>query len=501
MTARSQPGWLLPRGSEPVAVFIRDDVLLGHCGFRKNVGRATRISGSRLRQGWRRIDAAEPHGRRAFPQARRGRVDASRVMTCSGSELVRETLNHQQPPAVPVDHGGTFVTGIHVSCVAALRRHFGLGDEPVRVIDPGQMLGFIDEDLKRAMGVCTEGVFRRMTRFGFPLEGWKEWRMDDGLVVLAPGGFQTTRDDNGDTLLYPQGDLTAPPSARMPKGGYFFDNIIRQPPIEEERLDPADNAEEFQPWTEEEVNHLEAEIRRAAATGRAVVASFGGTSFGDIAWVPGPGLKHPKGIRDITEWYVSIRTRRDYLHRVFERQCEIAIRNLERIAARVKDHVDVIHVCGTDFGTQTSAFCSTATFRELWLPYYQRITGWVKRNTRWKTFKHSCGAVARFIPLFIEAGFDILNPVQCSAAGMDPVELKRTYGGQIVFWGGGVDTQRTLPFGTPVQVREEVLRRCEIFSPGGGFVFTPVHNIQAGTPVKNIVAMVDAVAEFNGRSR
>jgi hypothetical protein len=293
--------------------------------------------------------------------------------------------------------------------------------------------------------------------------------------------------------------MSAPASARMPKGGYFFDNIIRQPPLEEDKLDPADNLEEYQPWTEAEVDYLEAQIRRAAATGRAVVASFGGTSLGDIALVPGPGLKHPKGIRDITEWYVSTRTRRDYIHRVFDQQCEIALGNLERIARRAGNLVDVVNLCGTDFGTQTSSFCSVGTFRELWLPYYQRINQWVHRNTGWKTFKHSCGAVAKFIPGFIEAGFDILNPVQCSAAGMDPAELKRAYGGQIVFWGGGADTQKTLPFGTPAQVREEVLRRCEVFAPGGGFVFNTVHNVQAGTPVENIVAMVDAVAEFNGR--
>lgn len=416
------------------------------------------------------------------------------------AELVRTTLRHEAPAAVPVDFGSTFVTGIHVSCVAALRRHYGLGSDPVRVIDPGQMLGWIDEDLKRAMGIATEGVVRRMTRFGFPLEGWKPWRMDDGLEVLVPGGFTVARNENGDTLIYPQGDMNAPPSARMPKGGYFFDNIIRQPTIEEDKLDPADNLEEYQPWTEVEVNYLEADIRRAAATGRAVVASFGGTALGDIALVPGPGLKHPKGIRDIAEWYVSTRTRRDYIHRVFDQQCEIALGNLERIARRAGNLVDVVNICGTDFGTQTSSFCSAATFRELWLPYYQRINRWIHRNTSWKTFKHSCGAVAKFIPGFIEAGFDILNPVQCSAAGMNPAELKRAYGGRIVFWGGGVDTQKTLPFGTPGQVREEVLRRCEVFAPGGGFVFNTVHNIQAGTPVENIVAMVNAVAEFNGRS-
>jgi len=230
------------------------------------------------------------------------------------------------------------------------------------------------------------------------------------------------------------------------------------------------------------------------------VASFGGTALGDVALVPGVGLKHPKGIRDIAEWYISTRSRRDYIQRVFQGQCDIAIPNLQKIAARLGDLVDVVNLCGTDFGTQSSSFCSVATFRELWLPHYRRINDWVHANTRWRTFKHSCGAVSKFIPGFLEAGFDILNPVQCSAAGMVPEELKRTYGDRIVFWGGGVDTQSTLPFGTAQQVREEVLRRCEVFAPGGGFVFSTVHNIQACTPVENIVAMIGSVREFNGRA-
>jgi uroporphyrinogen-III decarboxylase len=124
----------------------------------------------------------------------------------------------------------------------------------------------------------------------------------------------------------------------------------------------------------------------------------------------------------------------------------------------------------------------------------------VHANTAWKCFKHSCGSVERFFESFIEAGFDIINPVQCSAAGMGPGDLKRKYGSRLVFWGGGVDTQKTLPFGTPGEVREEVLRRCEIFAPGGGFVFNSIHNLQAGTPVENIVAMLDAVHQFNGVS-
>jgi uroporphyrinogen-III decarboxylase len=197
---------------------------------------------------------------------------------------------------------------------------------------------------------------------------------------------------------------------------------------------------------------------------------------------------------------MSLAARPDYIHAVFSRQCEIALGNLARIHARIGDSLDVVMLCGTDFGTQTGSFCSVDTFRALWLPYYKRINDWIHEHTAWKTFKHSCGSVERFIPCFIECGFDILNPVQCSAANMEPEPLKAKYGDDIVFWGGGVDTQKTLPFGTPEEVRRQVLERLEIFSRGGGFVFNTIHNIQARTPVENIVAMLDAVREFNGES-
>jgi uroporphyrinogen-III decarboxylase len=232
-----------------------------------------------------------------------------------------------------------------------------------------------------------------------------------------------------------------------------------------------------------------------------VVGGIGGTGLGDIALVPAPFLKHPKGIRDIQEWYMSTAIRRDYLHAIFEKQCEIAVENLKRFHDVVGAVLSVIYICGTDFGTQTSSFCSTETYEDLYAPYYRKMNSWIHKNTTWKTFKHSCGAIESFIPHFIDSGFDIVNPVQCSATGMDPENLKKKYGNSITFWGGGVDTQKTLPFGTPQQVREEVLRRCDIFGPNGGFVFNAVHNIQARTPVANIVAMFDAVHEFNGMGK
>jgi uroporphyrinogen-III decarboxylase len=150
-------------------------------------------------------------------------------------------------------------------------------------------------------------------------------------------------------------------------------------------------------------------------------------------------------------------------------------------------------ICGTDFGTQISTFCSSDTFRDIYMPYYKKVNSWIHENTSWKTFKHSCGAIEPFIPLLIESGFDILNPVQCSARGMDPALLKQKYGKDIVFWGGGIDTQQLLPFGTPDQIRRQVKERCEIFGKDGGFVFNSIHNIQANTPTENIVAIFEAL--------
>lgn len=422
-------------------------------------------------------------------------MNPTTAVLSASRQRIQDALHHRTPDRVPIDFGGTAVTGIHVTCVAGLRDYYGLERRPVKVHEPFQMLGWLDDDLKAAMGIDVEGVFRRNTMFGFPNRDWKPW-LFHGLEVLVPGRFNVSADANGDTLIYPEGDTSAAPSGRMPQGGFFFDAIIRQNHFDAERLNPEDNLEEFSALSDAEVDEIARDVAQAGQGGRALIAGFGGTALGDIALVPAPALRDPRGIRDVTEWYVSTRSRRDYIHAVFARQSEIAIVNLARIHGAIGDSIDAVFLCGTDFGTQTSSFCSTATFRELWLPYYRQICGWVKGHTNWKCFKHSCGAVERFIESFIEAGFDILNPVQCSASGMDPAHLKSAYGSRITFWGGGVDTQQLLPFGTADEVREQVLRRCEIFAPGGGFVFNTIHNIQAGTPIQNIVAMLDAVREF-----
>ncbi len=413
-------------------------------------------------------------------------------------ERLRATLAHKQPDRIPVDFGGTAVTGMHVACVSALRDHFGLPKEPVKVWEPYQMLGRIEEDLARVLGLDVQGVPAAETMFGFRNEYWKAWRLESGLEVLVSGHFETTVDKNGDLLVYPKGDRSARPSGRMPKGGHFFDTIVRQPPLDEARLDPEDNLEEFGPVSNQDLTYFRNGVREAAATGRGVIATFGGLALGDIALVPAPFLKNPRGIRDIEEWYISTLTRQDYVRHVFESQTDIALDNLKRIQEAVGDAVDAVFICGTDFGTQLSTFCSVETFRSLYQPYYRKINDWIHAHTGWKTFKHSCGAVFDLMGPFIDSGFDIINPVQCSAKGMDPVRLKQEFGRDLVFWGGGAETQTTLAFGSPADVRAEVLRRCEVFGQDGGFVFNAVHNVQAPTRVENIVAMFDALREFGG---
>ena len=416
-------------------------------------------------------------------------------------ERVALTLEHKEADRVPLDLGGTAVSGMHASSVYLLRQALELDEPgtPVKVIEPYQMLGEIKPDLIEALGVDIVGLGGTRTIFGFENDGWKEWTFCGGTPVLVPEAFNTEPEPNGDVFMYPEGDRSAEPSARMPNGGYYFDSLVRQAPIDDENLNVEDNLEEFVAVSDEELEHFRREAQRLySRTDKAIVLCPGGTSFGDIALVPAPWLKNPKGIRDVQEWYISTALRRDYVYKVFERQCEIGIENLAKVHRVVGERASVFYSSGTDFGTQSGTFISAQTYRDLYKPFHKAVNDWVHRNTNWKTFIHTCGAVASLLEDFIEAGFDILNPVQCSATGMDPVELKKNVGDRVTFWGGGVDTQRTLPFGTADQVRTEVEDRISIFGKGGGFVFNTVHNVQARTPVENLMALYESVKEHGG---
>jgi len=386
-----------------------------------------------------------------------------------------------------------------VDMVYKLRQALGLDPPgtPVKLIEPFQMLGEVKPDLQEALGIDTVVLLGTGTAFGFKLDGWKEWTSFDGTPVLVPGGFNTVPEPSGELLMYPQGDRSAPASGRMPKGGFYFDVIVRQPPLDDRQLNVEDNLEDFAPISTEELEHY----RRLAEklyteTDKAIILNLGGPSPGNIARVPGPALRQPKGIRDIEEWYISLKTRRDYIYKIFERQTEINLANLQKIHQVVGERATAAYLSGADFGAQNGPFISPSSYRDLFLPFHKLVNDWVHQHTSWKTFIHSCGSVWALIEDFIAAGFDILNPVQTSASNMDPCELKKKFGERITFWGGGVDTQRTLPFGTAEDVRREVRERLRAFGPGGGFIFNAVHNIQALVPVQNVLAMYETAREY-----
>lgn len=411
-------------------------------------------------------------------------------------ERLQATLDHRQPDRVCVDFGATFITGIHVVALTRLRNAvLGESGHRVKVIEPYQMLGEVDDELREALGIDAIGVFSPKSIFGTRSSDWKPFTLFNDVEVLVSGDFNVTTDENY-TYMYPEGDTSLPPSAKMPHGGYFFDSIIRQEPIDEEKLDPADNLEEFDLLGGGKLAHFREkrdwlEERKDCGA----VLTSPGTAFGDIALVPAPFLRNPKGIRDVEEWYVSTVTRKGYVLEVFERQCEIAEKNIETLIDLFGDLVQAVVLTGTDFGTQRGLFISVKAYRELYQPFHKRLNKLIHEKSNWKTFIHSCGAVYKLVPDFIESGFDILNPVQCSAEGMEPDRLKKAFGDSIVFWGGGVNTQQTMAFGTPDEVYREVRERIDIFNENGGFVFNSVHNIQGNTSTENMLAMFKAITD------
>ncbi|OFY42638.1 MAG: methyltransferase [Bacteroidetes bacterium RBG_13_44_24] len=407
-----------------------------------------------------------------------------------------ETINHRQPDGVVVDFGATPVTGIHVVIVEKLREYYGLEKRPVKVIEPYQMLGEVDEELVKAMDIDIIGFSGEKNMFGIPNKDWKVHKTFWGQEVLLPGQFNCTFNSNGDMLIHPEGDVSVPPSAMMPKAGFFFDALDRQQPLDDSTLKVEDNLEEFGYVTDHDLDYWKNIADGIDPESKGVVVNMGGTALGDIALVPAVGLKHARGIRGVEEWYVSTLTREDFIREIYARETDIAIDNLNKLFGVIGNRIDVAYICGADFGTQNSTFCSPETFRRVWLPYYKKVNDWIHQNTGWKTFKHSCGAIEPLLSLFIESGFDIINPVQINASGMDPLMLKQKYGDEIIFWGGGVDTQGVFAFGTQEQVKDQVKRQCEIFNNNGGFVFNTVHNIQANVPFENVIAMLEALRDL-----
>lgn len=418
-------------------------------------------------------------------------------------ERLRRTLNHQDPGQVVADLGSTAITGIAAGALARLRAALGLPPQPPRVHEPFQILGMVDQDIIRALGVDVAGIWHLSTMFGYRNDHWKPWRLFDGTDVMIGKGCVMSEDVEGNVYLHPNADPHAPPSGLLPRGGFYFDTLVRSAPVDEEHLDGrADFAEQYTVSTDEELRYLEAQARSLYEnTELGLIGSIAGASLGDIAHVPGPWLSQPKGIREPMDWYAAHLIHPEYIRDVFAYETEIALKNAALYWEAVGARVEAVVVSGTDFGTQRGELISPEMFRELYKPFYRQINDWIHQHTPWKVFFHCCGSIVQLLDDFIDCGVDILNPVQCSAVGMDPAFLKSRYGDRLVFWGGGINTQWTLPFGTPDEVRAEALERLRVFAPGGGYVFSAVHNIQQPTPVENMLALFDAVRIFREQER
>ncbi|MDR2484800.1 MAG: methyltransferase [Treponema sp.] len=413
-------------------------------------------------------------------------------------ERVKTAFAHKEADQVPVDFGGFSCSNINADAMKKLRRYYGLPDTPVKIKDMSTMVGVVEPDLMEALGCDVQELDPFTDTFGNRNLAWKEWAYL-GDAVLIPEECVLKNDDKGGTYIYPCGDGSVEPSGYMPAGGFFFDNLERSPEFDEGRSDPLEQAEDFPVVSDEMLAFHTRKMAVYRKNTRAIQVSPGYFGFGDANNIPGPNLKKPRGIRSISDWYTAPLLYPDYVNAVFEIETERAIESFKKYYNAFGNDIDIVYICGADFGSQRGPLINPELFKTMYAPHYNKVTGWIHGNTEWKVLKHCCGGIFPLLPYIIEAGIDAVNPVQCSAEGMEPQRLKDTYGRDIVFWGGGVNTQKTLPFGTPEEVRKEVLERLAIFSKGGGYVFNTIHNIQANTPVQNIAAMIDAVKEFNGR--
>ena len=377
---------------------------------------------------------------------------------------VETTLNHQEPDRVPYDLGGSILTGIHEQAYRRLRQYLGLPKVQVEIEDTMQQLARVDEDLKQRLRVDVYGLNPGAPR------GWRMPRRSED-------GYDKVSDEWGIEWWKPQ------------TGGFYYD-MRRHPLAHVETVgeltrhkwpDPLDPGryEDMAARADELLNRRQ------------------------VAYILG---RNAPGIFEIALWTRGAEQYyRDLLHNrplaealldiVLEIKMKYWARALEVVGANVMMVSEADDLCG-----QNGLLISPRLYRQLIKPRHTKLFAFIKQHTaaRVRIFYHSCGAIMDLIPDLIEEGVDILNPVQVSAAGMDTRELKRRFGKDLTFYGGGIDTQHVLPHGTRSEIRDEVRRRIDDLAPGGGFIFNTVHNIQADVPPQNIMSMWEALQEFGG---
>lgn len=373
-------------------------------------------------------------------------------------ERVLAALDHKEPDRIPFDLGGTTVTGIHVTAYQALRDYLGMPAVDAGVDDLVEQLAVIDADMAERLDTDC----RRLS-------------------TNAPSTYERTFRDEGDYAAFTDEWGIG---WRMPKeGGYFFD-MYQHPLAEATRTEDLDDFPWPDPVEPQRFEGLRERARNLHEEGKAVVLA---------PHCVGPTEMHAF-LRGWRQYYLDFVLNPRLVETIMDRVVELKMAFWERALAEAGEYVDVV-MEADDVAGQDRMLVSPRTFRTVLKPRYARLFSFIKEQTPAKLFLHSCGAVREVLGDFVECGVDILNPVQKSAAGMDLFELKREFGGDLVFWGGGVDTQRVFGTGTPGQVRDDVRRSIEALAPGGGFVFATVHNTQANVPPENFVAMWETLQE------
>jgi len=371
------------------------------------------------------------------------------------------SLNHKEPDRVPFDMGGTVVTGISARAYRNLRKHLGLPDIEPTIVDIFQQIANVDDDVLDKLGVDVKNISPR-----------------------SSATFKIDIKDGGDYWYFYDEFHTG---WRMPKdnGLYYdmFDHPLAGEHITPEDVDKFDWPNPLDPARF--VGLKEAALKVRDDEKRAVVVGSMSAGIMEVyAWT--------RGFKDyFTDFAGNPKLAEKFMDRILEMQ----LAYWEKMFATLDG---VIDVAGTadDFAGQHGMLISPRSYRKLAKPRHKVLFDYIHKHSNAKIFFHSCGSIRAVIPDLIEIGCDIINPVQVSADGMDSAELKRDFGKDMTFWGGGVDTQRVLGVGTPQQVRDDVKRRLNDLMPGGGFVFSTVHNIQGNVPVENIVAMLETVQEF-----
>lgn len=397
----------------------------------------------------------------------------------NGRERVEAALRFEEPDRVPIDLAGMRSTGIHAFALAELRRALGLEARRIHVYDPHQMLGFPEDDVRERLHVDVIGLEepRRDPGSG----SWSPWSPREGLEVLIPDDVRPER-KGGDSwvLRNARGEV----EHLMSVDGFYFDSVVG--PLAPRRLPSVDEYRPGGTYADEQLDELSARADFLYEnTDYAILGSFFGGNLFDL------------NVGGMANWMMLVASEPERARQYVEKACDAMIGRAGLAHQAVGGKVFAL-VIGNDMGTQRSELYSPETFESVNAPGYKRFCEWVHANTDFKVFLHSCGSIYNYIETLIDCGIDILNPVQTSAANMEPQRLKAEFGGRIVFWGGGCDTQHVLPNATPKEVREHVRERMEIFKPGGGFVFNQVHNIQPGCPVENIIAMLDAAYDYGG---